>query len=46
MAEAMADFMEIVGTMVTTITGNTTLMVFFCAGLAGTAIGVVKKLRG
>lgn len=42
---AVTSLMSVVSTVMTTITGNETLMVFFCAGVVGIAIGVVKKLR-
>ena len=45
MTTAVTSFMSVVSTVMTTITGNETLMVFFCAGVLGIAIGVVKKLR-
>lgn len=45
MSTAVASFMEVVSTVMTTITGNATLMAFFCAGIVGIAIGVVKQLR-
>lgn len=45
MTTAINDLMGVATTVLTTITGNATLMVFFCAGLAFTAIGVVKKLK-
>ena len=45
MTTAVGSFMEVVSTVMTTITGNATLMVFFCAGIVGIAIGVVKELR-
>lgn len=45
MTTAVTSFMDVVTTVMTTITGNTTLMVFFCAGIVGIAIGVVKNLR-
>ena len=45
MTTAVTSFMSVVSTVMTTITGNETLMVFFCAGVVGIAIGVVKKLR-
>ena len=41
LAEAGANSM----TVMTTITGNSILLTFFCAGIVGIAIGVVKKLR-
>lgn len=45
MTAAVGSLMEVVSTVITTITGNPTLMVFFCAGVVGIAIGVVRKLR-
>lgn len=45
MTTAVSSLMSVVSTVMTTITGNETLMVFFCAGVVGIAIGVVKKLR-
>lgn len=45
MTTAVTSFMDVVTTVMTTITGNATLMVFFCAGIVGIAIGVVKHLR-
>lgn len=45
MTTAVGSLMEVVSTVLTTITGNATLMVFFCAGVVGIAIGVVRKLK-
>lgn len=45
MTTAVTSLMSVVSTVMTTIAGNETLMVFFCAGVVGIAIGVVKKLR-
>lgn len=45
MTTAVTSFMDVVSTVMTTITGNATLMAFFCAGIVGIAIGVVKQLR-
>lgn len=45
MTTAVTSLMDVVSKVMTTITGNETLMVFFCAGVVGIAIGVVKKLR-
>lgn len=45
MTTAVTSLMSVVSVVMTTITGNETLMVFFCAGVVGIAIGVVKKLR-
>lgn len=46
MTEAVSSIMGIVSTVMNTITGNETLMAFFCAGIVFIAIGVVKRLRG
>ena len=45
MTTAVGSLMGVVSTVITTITGNPTLMVFFCAGVVGIAIGVVRKLK-
>lgn len=45
MTTAVGSLMEVVSTVMTTITGNSVLLTFFCAGIVGIAIGVVKKLR-
>lgn len=45
MTTAVTGIMGVVSTVMTTITGDATLMTFFCAGIVGIAIGVVKKLR-
>lgn len=45
MTGAISELMGVATTVLTTITGNATLMVFFCAGLAFTAISVVKRLK-
>ena len=45
MTTAVGSLMDVVSKVMTTITGNETLMVFFCAGVVGIVIGVVKKLR-
>ena len=45
MTTAVGSLMEVVSTVMTTITGNSILLTFFCAGIVGIAIGVVKKLR-
>ena len=39
MTTAVGSLMEVVSTV------NPTLMVFFCAGVVGIAIGVVRKLK-
>lgn len=45
MTTSVGSLMDVVSTVLTTITGNPTLMVFFCAGVVGIAIGVVRKLK-
>lgn len=45
MTTAVGSLMDVVSKVMTTITGNETLMVFFCAGVIGIAIGVVRKLK-
>lgn len=45
MTTAVESLMGVVSTVMTTITGNNILLTFFCAGIVGIAIGVVKKLR-
>lgn len=45
MITAVGSLMEVVSTVMTTITGNSILLTFFCAGIVGISIGVVKKLR-
>lgn len=45
MTTAVGSLMDVVSTVMTTITENSILLTFFCAGIVGIAIGVVKKLR-
>lgn len=45
MTEAVSSIFEIASTALTTVTGNPTLMTFFCAGLVFTGIAVVRKLK-
>lgn len=45
MTTAVGSLMDVVSIVMTTITGNSILLTFFCAGIVGIAIGVVKKLR-
>lgn len=45
MTEAISSLMDVASTVLTTITENPVLMVFFCSGLIFTAIGVVRKLK-
>ena len=45
MTNAVTSITTIAGSVLDMITGNETLMVFFCAGLVFTGIGVVKALK-
>lgn len=45
MTTAVTSFMSVVSTVMTTITSDATLMVFFCASIVGVAIHTVKSLR-
>lgn len=45
MTNAITSLIDTASSVLTMVTGNETLMVFFCAGLVFTAIGVVKKLK-
>lgn len=45
MTSAITDIMSVVSTVMTTITGNSILLTFFCASIVGIAIGIVKRLR-
>ena len=46
LTSAVSSIMGVVTTIMTTITSNTILMAFMCAGLIGIAIAVIKKLVG
>ena len=41
----ITNLMDIVGSMLTEVTSQPVLCVFFVAGLVGTAIGVLSKLK-
>ena len=41
----MTTMLEMAGTVITTILANPVLAFFFCAGVVGIVIGVVKKLK-
>lgn len=45
MTEAITSLMGVATSVLETVTGNSTLMTFFCAGLVFTAIAVVKRLK-
>lgn len=42
---AIGDLFVIVGSTITALTAQPILMVFFCAGLVGTAVGVIRKFK-
>jgi hypothetical protein len=41
----MTTMLEMAGTVITTILANPVLAFFFCAGVLGMVVGVVKKLK-
>lgn len=45
MTNAVTSITTIAGDVLTMITGNETLMVFFCASLVFTGVGLVKALK-
>lgn len=45
MTNAVSAITTIAGDVLTMITGNETLMIFFCAGLVFTGAGLVKALK-
>lgn len=45
MTSAINNVMTVVSNVITTVAGNPVLMTFFCAGLVGVAIGLVKRLK-
>lgn len=45
MTNAVTTITTIAGDVLTMITGNETLMVFFCASLVFTGVGLVKVLK-
>ena len=45
MTTAITNIMNVVGTVVNTISQNPVLMTFFSAGLVGVAIGLVSRLK-
>ena len=45
MTQAVTSLLEVATTVLTTVTSNEILMVFFCAGILFTGIGVVKSLK-
>lgn len=45
MTEALGNIFDIVPQCISVVTGNPILMTFFCAGVIGIAIGVIRKLK-
>lgn len=45
LTQAITNITSVMSTVVSTIADNVVLMTFFCAGLVGTAIGLVHKLK-
>lgn len=45
LTSAISSVMGVVSTVMTTIKNDEILLAFFCAGLIGVAIGVVKALK-
>ena len=43
--DAVESIVNLVPTVLNIISSNAVLMVFFCAGLLGVAIGVIRKLK-
>lgn len=43
---AISSIMSVVTTVVSTITGNATLMLFLAASVVGIGVGVFRKLKG
>lgn len=43
--EAVTSIMGVVSTVITTVTGNPILLVFFASGVVGIAIGIVHRLK-
>lgn len=43
--EAVSSIMGVVSTVITTVTGNPILLVFFASGVVGIAIGIVRGLK-
>lgn len=42
---AVESLMTLAGTMLTTITANPVLCIFFASGLVGIVIGIVRKIK-
>lgn len=43
--EAVTSIMGVVSTVITTVTNNQILLVFFASGVVGIAIGIVRGLK-
>lgn len=46
LADAATSIMSVATSVISTVTGNATLMAFFCVGFVGSVIAIVKQLRG
>lgn len=46
MSDALGNIFTLVPQVLSVISSNAVMMTFFCAGVIGIAIGIVKKLRG
>lgn len=46
MSDALGNIFALVPQVLSVISSNAVMMTFFCAGVIGIAIGIVKKLRG
>ena len=44
-SEAVSSIMGVVSTVITTVTNNPILLVFFASGVVGIAIGIVRGLK-
>lgn len=45
MSTAVSTIMDLVPTVISAIMANEVLAVFFCAGVIGVVIGIVKRLK-
>jgi hypothetical protein len=45
MTSALQNIFDLVPSCISVITGNAVMMTFFCAGVIGLAVGVIKQLK-
>lgn len=45
-SSAISTLIGLVPDVINIITGNPVLMIFFCAGILGIVIGIIKRLKG